>query len=368
VCFFYKRKPSSVAYGKTYLIAFCALTVVIIAGVFATENISTSIVSLTRYMTAFAFAKILIDECVNDKNFPASVSVCLSVALTISFFFLIGQFIWGTGFTFERSENANVLGGANIRYTSFFQDPQKYAQFIAICSFMMFITAKKRQRINLWNSILCSLALLAMMYTGGRAALAGWCLGAVIILLFGDKKLRLILLPAGLALFVLLNFFGKNLSMFNRLDSLDDDYAFRYSIWLDAVDIFKTHPMLGIGIGNYAEYVALHNPDQVWTLPDNNYSYFDHPESGYLKFLTEFGAFGFISICIFIFFPVIKGFFVYLKTRDLNTLLSVAAVVAWLVAFYTLYSLDDTRIRVLVITAICILITSIKTQGRNASH
>src|SRR6476469_794145 len=93
VCFFYKRKQGRPAHGKLYLLAFLILTGVIIAGTFQTESISNTVVAITRYITAFTFAKILIDECLNDKKFISSISKAVSIILAFSFLFLSCQLI-----------------------------------------------------------------------------------------------------------------------------------------------------------------------------------------------------------------------------------------------------------------------------------
>src|SRR5690242_18883129 len=98
---------------------------------------------------------------------------------------------------------------------------------------------------------------------------------------------------------------------------MEETYAIRNAVWQDAIDIFLKNPFFGIGLGNYSNYVSIHNPDQVWVV-DNEYAYFHHPESGYLKFLTELGVTGFVAIFGLILTPMIRGFFLYIRTRDLS--------------------------------------------------
>jgi O-antigen ligase len=138
---------------------------------------------------------------------------------------------------------------------------------------------------------------------------------------------------------------------------MEETYDFRYAIWQDAIDIFMKNPFFGIGLGNYSNYVSVHNPDQVWVV-DNEFVYFDHPESGYLKFLTELGLSGFVAIYGFILTPMIRGFFTYVKTRDLSVILLTAAVVSWMVGFWSTYSFGDVRIKILIVTILCLIITS----------
>jgi hypothetical protein len=58
--------------------------------------------------------------------------------------------------------------------------------------------------------------------------------------------------------------------------------------------------------------------------------------------------------------PVYHAISVFRKVNNFNILILIAALLSWLVSFYTLYSFDDTRIKVLIVTIICFLITSYK--------
>jgi len=152
--------------------------------------------------------------------------------------------------------------------------------------------------------------------------------------------------------------FSNKFSIFQR-EALNDSYSFRMSIWSSAYDIYLKHPVLGIGVGNYANYVSVYNPDQFW-IANNEIITYDHPESGYLKILIEFGTIGFCSILLIILYPIITGFFKYLKTKNTLLLFFVCAIISWMVGFYSVYSLGDIRIMLLITMIICMLISETK--------
>lgn len=365
--FFYKPKKVFIQFGKTYLYLFVLLTLFSIAGIFNADTITKDTTSaLLQLGTTFCFAKILLDECVSDDGFIFTILNILKFTLFISLIFLGFQLVYGTAFTFERNLNLNVYNSSSIRYPSFFQDPQKFAQFLAISSLLLFIQKKSNSVSFILNLGLLIVTLVAMMLTGGRAGLGGWCIGLLIILLFGGKKYRIPILTVSAFLFFIVYNYTEHFPMFNRLTTLNEDYEFRYAIWQDAFQIFKDNPTVGIGIGNYANYVSIHNPDQVWST-EYNYSYFDHPESGYLKFLTEFGLIGFLSIISLILYPIYRGFKTYFSSGNYIILILIGALISWLVGFYTIYSLDDTRIRILVVTILCLLISKSKLINSNAA-
>ena len=102
------------------------------------------------------------------------------------------------------------------------------------------------------------------------------------------------MLPFRQSLFgVIISFFKENFMVFNRQSNTGGALLERTEFWTDAMTIFKLHPLLGIGIGNYQLYTEKFKPDNFW-FSQGEITFFDQPESGYLKYLIEFGIFGFI--------------------------------------------------------------------------
>ena len=358
---FYKRAPLSEIYlNGIFHIFFFALYFVVEGVLVFSESLTlTSFTYIIDYASIFIFSKVLVDECLNDQKFIYQVVNCLKVTFFVSLLFMCGQLIMGPSFTIAKSQNINVLSGTHIRYPSFFQDPQKYGQFLSTCSFLFLIRSSEERRWDMINYILLFISVVAIFLTGGRSAFGGWLLGFLLLILLGKSKYRIPAILSLIALGTVVYNFSNSFAMFQRGTNLVDSYEFRYAIWEDAIKIFWDNPFLGIGIGNYANYVSLHNPDQYW-VSENVITFFDHPESGYLKLLTEFGAFGFIFILFIIFIPLYKGIALYFKTdRSFHLLLS-ASFITWLIGFYTVYSLGDIRIFILVGTLLSLMIADYK--------
>lgn len=360
VILFYQHKKVPIKHLSFYLYVLGLLVVAVIMGIFTAESVSTTTISvIIQYVAISFYAVIVINECLSNDSFVHVILDFLKVPLVLSLIFLGIQLLVGPSFTFERNLNQNVISGLSTRYPGFFQDPQKFAQFLAASSILLIVKPRRQSFYRYLNILLLPLSLVALLFSGGRAGLGGWVLGIFLILLAGGKKYRMAVLAAGCVLFYIASNYADKFPMLDRMTSLNEDYAFRYSIWMDAVGIFRDNPVFGIGMGNYADYVSIHNPDQIWWA-DNGYSYFDHPESGYLKFLTELGATGFIAVMSFILLPVVQSFRTYLKGGNTNIIIMIAALASWMVGFYTLYSFDDVRIRILIVTILCLLITSFK--------
>ena len=323
-----------------------------------------------RIFPVFIFSYIVIYACKQDRNFLYQIQNYLRITLIVSFAFLICQFIFGVNFSLSLTMNPNIVSTSGIRYPSFMIDPQVYSQFLGALSFICLIKPENEIKISKLNYLLVTLSVFGILLAGGRAGLIGWCIGLGLLVLFSNNKYRIAMLLSAGVIYLLILSFPDKFVIFNRGTDLNDAYAFRTSIWADAFQIFFNHPFLGIGINNYANYVSAHNPDQVWLI-DNELVSFDHPESGYLKYLTEFGAIGFVLFFLFIIGPVISIFFRYLKSKDTNIILLISALICWLIGFYSTYSFGDVRIKILVGTLISMMIIyntdDVSTEEENES-
>jgi O-antigen ligase len=361
---FYTPKLSSLKLTGTYYNLFLLLCLVIVCGILLAESLTIETLCMSiKFASTTIFAKLLIDECNHEASFFYSVIDYLKITLVISFVFIGLQFIFGSDFTFEKTTNMNVVstvvGDAIDRLPSFFQDPQNYAQFVAACSFLLLINRSQSSKMVYVNYMLLVFSILALMFSGGRAAFGGWVAGVAIIALLGKAQIRYAIFLTIVSIGLIAYNFGDSFALLNRNSDITEAYDVRYAIWIDAFNIFLDHPFFGIGLGNYSNYVSVHNPDQFFESPTEIF-YFDFPESGYLKLLTEFGAIGFIAVFSYVVIPIYNGVSLFFKSRDMNLILLIAAIVSWMVGFYTVYSLADLRIRLLVMTIIILLIDRYK--------
>ena len=188
---FYKNNNQQYNGNRIYLNLTIILAIFTVAGTlnseyYTRENSS----SLIQLLTIFIFAKIIIDEVISNENFINKILDSIRVTLIFSLIFLVAQFIFGPAFSIAKSQNINVDGIAGIRYPSFFQDPQKYAQFLSATSFLLLIKKNEAFRLSKVNIILFVLSIAALMFTGGRAAFGGWIVGLIILIIIGNKKYR----------------------------------------------------------------------------------------------------------------------------------------------------------------------------------
>lgn len=355
---FYEKHQKSTWYNSPYKYIWLIFLIIIAIGLVNAEEITRdTLTSVLQLITIYLFVVIVYRELNRDDLLKNEIIKGLQYLLIFSFTFLFLQYFFGPSFSFAKSENINVAGGAAIRYPSFFQDPQKYAQFLAVLSFVVLVqmkTALKKEVI--FSRLLAVIAVCALLLTGGRAGLGGWFFGLILLSVFANNMYRaqLILLLISLGLFAFL--YHDDLPIFKRAD-LQDSYVFRQLIWEDALEIFKIHPWFGIGIGNYANYVSIHHPDQFW-IHNNEITFFDHPESGYLKLLVEFGLLGFLVFLLLLIFPLVQLFKAFKNSKQIEYVLYLSAIISWLIGFYTVYSFGDVRIKVLMALILVLSVSS----------
>jgi O-antigen ligase len=361
--FLYRRYGNSILTTPLYVNLFVLFILLIFGGIYFSEQVTRETgTAVLQLFSITAFILILYQVLLFEKNAKAEIYSGLRFMLLFSFVFLLLQYIIGPGFSFAKSENINVAGGGAIRYPSFFQDPQKYAQFLSVLSFLVLVPAQNEEQRNKKLSILLAiLSVCALLLTGGRAGLGGWLVGMILLAFLGNQMYRTQLILVLLALGSFAYAFQDQLPIFKRAD-LESSYIFRQMIWNDALAIYQNHPWLGIGIGNYANYVSLHNPDQFW-IHNNEITFYDHPESGYLKLLVEFGLPAFGLLLFMILFTLYKNIQVYTKTKLIEYILYTAAIVSWLIGFYTVYSLGDIRIKMLIALVLVLSVASIQSKA-----
>jgi O-antigen ligase len=219
----------------------------------------------------------------------------------------------------------------------------------------MFIKLSNSKNSNQKSGVyLAVISVLSLLLTGGRAGLGGWLAGLFLVLMLGSAryKVQIIFTVALIGLFTF--YFQDQIPIFKRA-GIEESYLFRQGIWKEAIGIFAEHPYFGIGIGNYANYVSLHHPDQFW-INDNEITFYDHPESGYLKILVEQGILGFSLLFMLILYPIYTAIINYKNSKNIESLFLIAAILSWIIGFYTVYSLGDVRVRILISTILVLTV------------
>jgi O-antigen ligase len=348
-------------YYDVYSILFITLISIIFLGSINAEFPKVSIVSLVKMISIFIYAKLLLDEIFSNSAFLKSAIDGLKFSAISSIVFLGIQSLIGLKFTFYTDLNQNIFDSNMIRYPGYFQDPQVYAQFLSMVVFIFFIKETKEATRSLKKYIPVLVIIPILFLTGGRAGFIAMCVGMSIIVLSSGLKNIVYATACGLLCYLLMSGFSES-GFFNRQESLGEALLVRNKIWNEALEIFRSHPLIGIGIENYRNHIALHSISGYYII-DNEIVYYG-TESGYLKILVEIGILGLlISFCI-ILKPILDGLrSVRQAGNNFNIIFLIAGILSWATGFISLYTLSDKRILILLATLLCLLIHASKTKN-----
>lgn len=340
-----------------YFILFVLFLAALVFSSIASEFPSRALFSLLTVVTPFIYARLLIIEISNDTGFIKELFGGLKFAGYTALVFILMQVAFGTGFTFYDTLNQNVMGEDASRYPGYFMDSQINGIFIAMLSFVWLLHFKNIAKINLTQLILFSFMIAGLLLAGSRSAIIGFGGAMVFLVIFMRGNLRYYILRFTVMGAMFLFFASGTINTFKRFKQIDNSYDFRINIWEGAVDIFKDHPVLGIGMNNYQDYVKEHAQDQSLMLDDNEIFYLDQPENGYLKLLTEWGIIAFAILMLMIITPVVRMFMHYFRGYDVRmATLFVAPILCWFISFMSIYTLSDSRIVMLLCTTLVLTI------------
>lgn len=351
---------SRIKFLSGYTVIFTLFLIALILSSMASAYPSRSLFTLTTVITPFIYGSVLIREVIKDTNFMKEIVNGLRVTCSVALVFIFMQVLVGpSNFTFLEMLNQNVLGEGNIRYPGFFMDAQINGIFLAMVSFFCLFNFRKFGNIQYSQILLFSLVLVGLLLTGSRSAFIGFAGGIVLLIFFMKGNLRFHIVRYVALAGVLLFFSAGTINTFDRFQSIDKSYDFRANIWEGALDIFKEQPIFGIGMNNYKDYVRVHAQDQSILMDNNEVLYLDAPENGYLKYLVEWGIIAFIMFVLIILLPLFKLMSYYIRGFDVKmALLAAAPVIALSISNISVYAFADSRIIILLATALALVIVS----------
>lgn len=324
----------------------------LIIGALSSEHPTRSLLYVGGVLPPFIFLRFLILEARKDPGFIRGIFRIVKYITIIAVVFTIVQtFVGSENFNLYGQLNINVLGGDIIRYPGIFYDAQANGLFFALISFLWLYNFKEFGRVGFSQLFLIGFTLFGLFLSGSRSPVLGIAGALLFLLLFSKGKMRsnlvVFFLIIGVSLFFFLQFVEIDPG---RFQSLDEAYEFRNEIWQGALEIFREHPLLGIGVGNYQSYIMKYDISQSLLLPDNEVLYLGQPENGYLAILTEWGGIASFFLFLLILSPIIRTIRDFFYGRSVGpSVLSSAALICFMIAFMSVYSLSDRRI-VIVIT------------------
>lgn len=183
------------------------------------------------------------------------------------------------------------------RASGFFGHPMTFAGYFCIYLPVLFVCLLERKIYGKWRwltGISFALGAVALLFNATRGAwlaLVPVLLFILFYYLFKGNKLAI----ACLALFVAA---GVGLNQYkpftDRLATITDtkyqSNTERLLIWNSAYTMFKDHPVLGVGLGQYKD-----NYQKKYISPKAKEPYLSHAHNNFLQMLAENGVVGFVG-------------------------------------------------------------------------
>ncbi len=226
----------------------------------------------------------------------------------------------------ERFSGTNIMGfgsetahGINqTRVVSFFKDEAIAGAFINGFIFVvmgyLIMTSKNKSFVFVITTLFFISSLVAVLLTGERSNTIKAFIGFVIFLFFLDFikfKIRLFFLffLTGLLTIIILSsdylklrYIGQFYKFLSSKETREK--SFEYNVYIElyksGFEVFKNHPLLGVGAKNYRIETCKKNTQ------DSNYVCNTHPHQIYVELLAEHGILGFILILFIYFFLIFR--------------------------------------------------------------
>lgn len=188
---------------------------------------------------------------------------------------------------------------------------------------------------------ICSAGLVFNATRGAWLAVAIVSAVLLIYYMFKNKRnLAVSIIFVALISTVLVN----NPKFMHRLDTIDDFNKYqsnteRILIWQSAWNMFKDHPILGVGLGQYTE-----NYQQKYISPQAKEPNLTHAHNNFMQMLAENGIVGFVGFLIMFGYIIFKNLIAWFKGRNVYALMIVSATVCLLLQGFTEYNVGNSAV------------------------
>lgn len=188
---------------------------------------------------------------------------------------------------------------------------------------------------------ICSAGLVFNATRGAWLAVTIVCTVLLLYYMFKSKRnLAVSIIFIALISTVLVN----NPKFMHRLDTIDDFNKYqsnteRILIWQSAWNMFKDHPVLGVGLGQYTE-----NYREKYVSPLAKEPHLTHAHNNFMQMLAENGVVGFAGFVIMFGYIILKNLIAWFKTRNVYALMIVSATVCLLLQGFTEYNVGNSAV------------------------
>ena len=282
------------------------LGVAILLSLFNAKNLSAAFKNIVdEYILLGMIFMISLDVIRTDQQFKSLLKTGIVSALLVGLYGVYQHY---------------GLGQARIESTfSLATQTGVYFTGIVLLAFACLLFRKADRRLTLIGAALFfALNLLSMFLTGTRAAWLGFIAGFTLLLYFVFKSKKMVSLKMILVVLVILILTATFVDLgwvIDRLASIaDSSYGSnrqRIMMYLGGLEMFKDHPLVGVGIGQFRTAYANYRVEGA--------KLYTHIHCFYLHLLVELGLIGF-SVFVLLVYNVLKtGIIVYSERPEAKT-------------------------------------------------
>jgi O-antigen ligase len=184
-----------------------------------------------------------------------------------------------------------------------------------------------------------------LLFSFTRGAWLGFLSSIIWFCILKNKKILFLLIPICFAIYLLSS------DLKTRFISIMDkgSHGWREYMWSAGLNMFKKHPIFGVGIDNYPRYVREYLPNSLSGSEKENIANIAcHSHSNYIQLLSERGIFALLSF-LFILITFLRKTSSLIKTPTDEFSSSIllggqSAVICFLVSGITEYTYGDSEI------------------------
>ncbi|WP_405410910.1 O-antigen ligase family protein [Maribacter sp. Asnod1-A12] len=334
--------------NMTYLVMVVIFISITLFGKFSSSFPDEKLYTLYPIFTIFIFLRYFIKYLYEDFTRRFELVHLLKIGFVVAMVAMFLQMSVSQEITYYSAVHGNARGESisTTRFPGLFADSQTNGQFLAMGSFLFLYGTASIRKVNYLRFLGFICMALCVVLAGSRSALGGLLVGTVLIFLMANLRTKLIIGSLAAITMLIVIVAKPSIAILGRTDNVGEDLSFREAIWEETMLMIEDNPIIGIGLGNYQKYIMTYYQDlNIVIEPGVKYYYFSQPENGYLKILVEHGIIAFVLLFILILRPVFKNF---LRLMNHSAMVEVkfvlCSIVAFLVAFTTVYSFLDYRL------------------------
>lgn len=280
---------------------------------------------LAIHLTSIGFIFVLIQSIKSKKDFNILI-VLLIISATLTALYGLYQFATGNIVMEDKWVDEATNPDLQTRIYSVFGNPNIFAEYLIMIipiSVGLFWFSKSIHKKALFL-ITTMILVLALILTMSRGGWIGFAFGIFVFILFVEKRLLLLAIPAAIGgLFLLPDaILNRLLSILNFADSSND---YRIRMWKFTLEVIKDNWLVGVGFG----HLPFRQAFGKYTRTMVTY----HAHNTYLETMAEMGLLGFVVFIslLFVIFKyaikkLVKGNDKYTKIISSGILSGLAAV------------------------------------------